>query len=291
MRFHTVILALLLAGCTKGSPEETARLFADRELAGDATSQRALLTDADGRIVDSASTETVGLLATEPILNATVDSVRRSVRLGDTVNVAVFVSSPNLEGLPDSIRKARSADINFLRARPRILTIDTVATVREKRAWRVSVDAAFKAGLIRLQSEAFAYDSSVAFRLRGLDRIQAYYRERSRMVPAYLETSAQELRVVAPYIDSLEFNGLVRRNSMFLYAPTLGTHLIDGRVRNLSDRSIYLVRLVARLASGKREMVYVFDIPARSTKEISEYGMFDVGSVTFEVAEIQLSRP
>lgn len=126
MRFHTVILALLLAGCTKGSPEETARLFADRELAGDATSQRALLTDADGRIVDSASTETVGLLATEPILNATVDSVRRSVRLGDTVNVAVFVSSPNLEGLPDSIRKARSADINFLRARPRILTIDTV---------------------------------------------------------------------------------------------------------------------------------------------------------------------
>jgi hypothetical protein len=195
-----------------------------------------------------------------------------------------------MEGLPDSIRQAKENDFEFLRARPRRSEIDSLVVVRERRHWLVSVDARFQAGVNPMWRAAFSHDSTLSERNSAFGRMAKYYRVNSRPVPEYLTAQAADVANGIVYKDSLLVSGAIVRNPLFRYAPSLGSHQIEGVIRNIGSRRVYLARLIGILATGERKDIYVFDVLPGLPKSFSESSLFADGTVEFQVAEIQFKR-
>jgi hypothetical protein len=293
MRILSSVALLALVACTKGSPEQSAKLFRSFVVAGDVAGQRSLLTAEDGTVVDSsfhASRNRDSPLPEKPELDVAVDSARVVSISHDTALVVVIGTAPNLRGASDSEIINKVDDVDFLRTRPRRTTYDTVVAVKENRRWLVSVDARFLVGLSPLRRLAFDSDSSVSARAMGAQRIESYYKSNGRKLEPWQVRMFDAMREAALYQDSLTVSGRIIKNALFRSAPSTGSHLISGTLQNRGNRHVYEAQISATFPSGERKLLFVFNVPPGSSKAFYAYDLWENGPVRFVISTIQFER-
>lgn len=266
-------LLLVLAGCAgpDSDPVEVAERFHAMRLAGDDPGIYALLTDADRATfpleafpADLPASAMLELLGWG---EAAVESASLLTTRGDTAAVVLQVAG----GARDTLRLVASHD-------PFRLWLYE----RDRLRWRVAMGLAEQALLDSLatvvRADPRAMDDAAVARAEAYLEAAGQYPAMAR--PGDVQAAASLVRRAAVARSLVIELGMVEALG--------GVPLVEGRIRNPTEREVSTLSLIVRDAAGIEEKVELWNLAAGSTTSVRQLTSLRKGPLTPRIERIQV---
>ena len=265
-------LVVVLAGCAgpEANPVKVAERFHALRADGDDRGMHEMFTEADRAAMPLASfpSELPRRLTNEILgwSGVPLDSSRLIEEAGDTARVVLFAGAV----APDTVRLVAT------RRPSRIPLLDL-----EKVSWKVSLRVAERG---RLDSLA------AALHMDGLrhEELVARARAYAAVADSYPELAQPgDVRVAR---TALRRDEVARSLGVELRVAEsfMGTHYIQGRVRNPTRSRVAILRLRVKDAGGEEQRVDLWDVAAAGATTVREFTQLRPGPVTYSLERIQL---